>query len=124
MIYCASPFISPFINPTPPISVGLCIWGHHSACQLALQLCVSLGLLCKQFPPGVRFLNKIIFYRLGRTGGLHSSHLNFREDNFSLQRKYDSPVSNPQPGGSDLCYRLTHTYLLTCGAESFLRSCH
>jgi hypothetical protein len=35
------------------------------ACQLALQPWVSLGLLYNQFPPGVRFLNKIIFYRMG-----------------------------------------------------------
>jgi hypothetical protein len=35
------------------------------ACQTALQPWVSLGLLYNQSPPGVRFLNKIIFYRMG-----------------------------------------------------------
>jgi hypothetical protein len=36
-----------------------------NACQSALQPWVSLGLLYNQSPPGVRFLNKIIFYRMG-----------------------------------------------------------
>jgi hypothetical protein len=36
-----------------------------SACQLVLQHWVSLGLLYNRSPPGVRFLNKIIFYRMG-----------------------------------------------------------
>jgi hypothetical protein len=35
------------------------------ACQPALQPWVSLVLLYNQSPPGVRFLNKIIFYRMG-----------------------------------------------------------
>jgi hypothetical protein len=36
------------------------------ACQSALQPWLSLGLLYNQSPPpGVRFLNKIIFYRMG-----------------------------------------------------------
>jgi hypothetical protein len=34
------------------------------ACQSALQPWMSLGLLYNQSPPGVRFLNKIIFYRM------------------------------------------------------------
>jgi hypothetical protein len=34
------------------------------ACQSALQPWVSLGLLYNQSPPSVRFLNKIIFYRM------------------------------------------------------------
>jgi hypothetical protein len=36
-----------------------------NACQSALQPWVSLGLLYNQSSPGVRFLNKIIFYRMG-----------------------------------------------------------
>jgi hypothetical protein len=35
------------------------------ACQSALQPWVSLGLLYNQSPPRVRFLNKIIFNRMG-----------------------------------------------------------
>jgi hypothetical protein len=35
------------------------------ACQSALQPWVSLGLPYNQFPPDVRFLSKIIFYRMG-----------------------------------------------------------
>jgi hypothetical protein len=35
------------------------------ACQSALQPWVSLGLVYNQSPPGVSFLNKIIFYRMG-----------------------------------------------------------
>jgi hypothetical protein len=35
------------------------------ACQSALQPWVSFGLLYNQSPPGVRFLKKIIFYRMG-----------------------------------------------------------
>jgi hypothetical protein len=35
------------------------------ACQSVLQPWASLGLLYNQSPPGVRFLNKIIFYRMG-----------------------------------------------------------
>jgi hypothetical protein len=38
---------------------------HTYACQSALQPWVSLGLLYNQSPPGVRFLNKITFYRMG-----------------------------------------------------------
>jgi hypothetical protein len=34
------------------------------ACLPELQSWVSLGLLYNQSPPGVRFLNKIIFYRM------------------------------------------------------------
>jgi hypothetical protein len=34
------------------------------ACRTALQPWVSLGLLYNHSPPGVRFLNKIIFYRM------------------------------------------------------------
>jgi hypothetical protein len=36
-----------------------------TACQSPLQPWVSLGLLYNQSSPGVRFLNKIIFYRMG-----------------------------------------------------------
>jgi hypothetical protein len=35
------------------------------ACQSALQPWVSLGLLYNQSPRGIRFLNKIICYRMG-----------------------------------------------------------
>jgi hypothetical protein len=35
------------------------------ACQSALQPWVSLGLLYDQSPPGVWFLNTVIFYRMG-----------------------------------------------------------
>jgi hypothetical protein len=35
------------------------------ACQSALQPWVGLGLLYNQSPSGVRFLNKILFYRMG-----------------------------------------------------------
>jgi hypothetical protein len=35
------------------------------ACQSALQPWVNLGLLYNQSPPGVRFVNKIVFYRMG-----------------------------------------------------------
>jgi hypothetical protein len=38
--------------------------GSVYACQSALQPWVSLGLLCDQSPPGVSFLNRIIFYRM------------------------------------------------------------
>jgi hypothetical protein len=37
---------------------------RNNACQLALQPWVSLGLVYNQSPPGVRFLNKMIFYRM------------------------------------------------------------
>jgi hypothetical protein len=47
------------------------------ACQSALQPWVSFGLLYKQSPPGVSFLNKIIF----------------------LQDEVVSPIPNPHPGG-------------------------
>jgi hypothetical protein len=36
-----------------------------NACHSTLQPWVSLGLLYNQSPPGVRFLNKIIFYSVG-----------------------------------------------------------
>jgi hypothetical protein len=36
-----------------------------SVCHSVLQPRVSLGLLYNQSPPGVRFLNKIIFYSIG-----------------------------------------------------------
>jgi hypothetical protein len=49
-----------------------------NTCQSALQPWVSLGLLYNQSPPGVRFLNKIIF----------------------LQNGIVSPMPNPHPGGS------------------------
>jgi hypothetical protein len=39
--------------------------GSLPACQSALQPWVSLGLLYNQSPPSVRFLDKIIFYRMG-----------------------------------------------------------
>jgi hypothetical protein len=35
------------------------------ACHSALQASVSLGLLYNESPPGVRFLNKNIFYKMG-----------------------------------------------------------
>jgi hypothetical protein len=46
----------------------LALWFQNiimPASQSALQPWVSLGLLYNQSPPGVRFLNKIIFYRVG-----------------------------------------------------------
>jgi hypothetical protein len=46
-------------------SFNACLPACLPACQLALQPLVSLGLLYNKSPPGVRFLNKIIFYRLG-----------------------------------------------------------
>jgi hypothetical protein len=42
-----------------------CMWIPCNACQSALQPWVSRYLLYNQSPPGVRFLNKIIFYRMG-----------------------------------------------------------
>jgi hypothetical protein len=43
-----------------------CLWlTYLLACQSVLQPCLSLGLLYNQSSPGVRFLNKIIFYRMG-----------------------------------------------------------
>jgi hypothetical protein len=38
---------------------------YMHACQSALQPWVSLGLLFNQSPPGVTFLYKIIFYKIG-----------------------------------------------------------
>jgi hypothetical protein len=39
--------------------------GKVPACKAVLQPWVSLDLLYNQSPPGVRFLNKIIFYKMG-----------------------------------------------------------
>jgi hypothetical protein len=56
------------------------------ACQSALQPWVSLGLLYNQSPPGVRFLNKIIFYRTGLLAPCPTPNLEDRENR--MERTY------------------------------------
>jgi hypothetical protein len=57
---CMHSFFSDTI-PVPELNIP----GILPVCQSALQPWVSLGLLYNWSPPGVRFLNRIIFYRMG-----------------------------------------------------------